>query len=133
MVLVFPGLPDTRARLFLPVIKLRSDDFPTLDLPAKAISGTSAAGYCEALTATASSSDLLIFIMMTYLITTGMTSSKSSTGMNVMLFLTEYGMSSRSGTFSLGMIIFHFSMIVILQNIHLSLSLMLGKNNAMNS
>ena len=37
MVLVFPGLPDTLARLFLPVIILSSELFPTFERPAKVL------------------------------------------------------------------------------------------------
>ena len=64
MVLVFPGLPETLARLFLPVMRFRSDDFPTLDLPAKATSVTPSGGYWERFTATVSSSELFIFIIL---------------------------------------------------------------------
>jgi hypothetical protein len=37
MVLVFPGVEPTLASLFLFMIAFISDDFPTFDLPAKAI------------------------------------------------------------------------------------------------
>lgn len=48
------GLPETLARLFLPVRRFSSEDFPTLERPAKAISGMTGAGYWAGLTATAS-------------------------------------------------------------------------------
>ena len=65
MVLVFPGLPETLARLFLPVSKLSRDDLPTLERPAKAISAILSWGYWEALTATASILASLIIILQT--------------------------------------------------------------------
>jgi hypothetical protein len=44
--LVFQGMFDVFARLFLWVSVLIRDDFPTFDLPKKAISGYSGGGHC---------------------------------------------------------------------------------------
>src|ERR1035437_7793780 len=41
---VFPGVPETFARVLLPVIILINDDFPTFDRPMNANSGRSVSG-----------------------------------------------------------------------------------------
>jgi hypothetical protein len=46
MVIVFPGEEETLARDFLPRRVLIRDDFPTLDLPERAISGRGSLGNC---------------------------------------------------------------------------------------
>jgi hypothetical protein len=47
---VFQGLSDAFA-IVLPIKKLMSEDFPTLDLPITATSGKSGAGHSESLEA----------------------------------------------------------------------------------
>jgi hypothetical protein len=47
MVCVRPGVPEVRA-IFSPMSALMSDDFPTLERPAKAISGTASVGKSPA-------------------------------------------------------------------------------------
>jgi len=44
--LVFPGVCETFARLFLSVSILIRDDFPTFERPIKANSGRSVFGHC---------------------------------------------------------------------------------------
>ena len=47
MTRVQPGVLLVRARFFFRVMVLMREDLPTLDLPAKAISGRFPSGYCE--------------------------------------------------------------------------------------
>ena len=45
--MVFPGFSPTRAKFFRFKMRLITEDFPTLDLPAKAISGRRSLGKPE--------------------------------------------------------------------------------------
>ena len=47
MVIVFPGVPLTRAKDFLPRRVFMSDDFPTFDRPENAICGMASRGNCD--------------------------------------------------------------------------------------
>ena len=59
---VFPGVLLTFASLRLLRIRLMREDFPTLDLPVKAISAGPSGGYCEGFTAAQMNSELLMII-----------------------------------------------------------------------
>lgn len=59
---VFQGLSDAFA-IVLPIKKLMSEDFPTLDLPITATSGKSGAGHSVILEADLMKSTELIFIL----------------------------------------------------------------------
>src|SRR5690625_1390448 len=64
MVLVLPGLPLVLAKPLLFTKVFISDDLPTLDLPAKAISGSLSSGYCSGFTATLCKSAFIILITL---------------------------------------------------------------------
>jgi hypothetical protein len=61
---VQPGVLLVRARFFFRVMVLMSEDFPTLDLPAKAISGRMPSGYWEGRVADLTNSADTIFIIL---------------------------------------------------------------------
>jgi hypothetical protein len=66
MLCVRPGVFDVRARPFLCNSEFRSDDFPTFDLPRKAISGLLSTGQCRRSKALFTNSADVIFIFNDY-------------------------------------------------------------------
>ena len=65
MVCVFPGWAEVLARDFLFITALMREDFPTLDFPAKAISGLPVSGSLLVIPQTISSETFLITIFPT--------------------------------------------------------------------
>src|SRR5699024_8189853 len=63
MCVVFPGASPTRAKFFRCKRRLITEDFPTLDRPAKAICGSRACGQSFKLAAECTNSTLCKFIV----------------------------------------------------------------------